>query len=142
MPKQTIFLETPVFMFSLLRIFEFFWRNNWRSIFDVVERLCYCRFLYAQKYLRISNLDTIFFFVVFDISIKLWLKRYLSSLLIILQLNEKRNFVFLIVYTSSLRMSFILFLLLKISYFPNFSTSRVKISCSRIMNMHNVPMSA
>ena len=43
-PKQTIFLETPVFLFSLLRIFD--------GIFDViidhpyltylVKRLCYC----------------------------------------------------------------------------------------------------
>ena len=40
MPKQTIFLETPVFMFLLLKIFDGdFWRNNWQSIFDVVERL-------------------------------------------------------------------------------------------------------
>ena len=22
--------------------FHYFWRNNWRSIFDVVKRLCYC----------------------------------------------------------------------------------------------------
>ena len=33
--------ETPVFMFSLLRFFTNFWRNNWQFIFDVVERLCY-----------------------------------------------------------------------------------------------------
>ena len=33
MPKQKKILDTPVFMFSLLRIFIWdFWRNNWQSM--------------------------------------------------------------------------------------------------------------
>ena len=42
MPKQTIFLATPVFFGFITE--NFWWDflcNNWQSIFDVVERLCF-----------------------------------------------------------------------------------------------------
>ena len=42
MPKQTDFLETQFFfVFIAENFWRDFWHNNWRSIFDVVERLCY-----------------------------------------------------------------------------------------------------
>ena len=32
-----------------------FWCNNWRSIFDIVERLCYCELLHSEcKFLTMS----------------------------------------------------------------------------------------
>ena len=37
-PKQTIFLEKQVFLFTE-NLWRNLWRNNWQSIFDVVERL-------------------------------------------------------------------------------------------------------
>ena len=49
MPKWTIFEISFIWKYQSLSFhyWEYltnFWRNNWRSIIDVVERLCFCLF--------------------------------------------------------------------------------------------------
>ena len=55
--------ETPVFMFSCKTLTNF-WINNWRSIFDVVERLCL--WLHNQRTYLQMNRKMDFFRQAFD----------------------------------------------------------------------------
>ena len=56
MPKQTIFLETPFFVFITENFWRDFWCNNWRSIFDVVERLLSMCLIWILQLKLISQL--------------------------------------------------------------------------------------
>ena len=44
--------KTQVFVFITEILWPTFWRNNWRSIFDVVKRLSYCRYFCISWFKR------------------------------------------------------------------------------------------
>ena len=71
--------KTPVFYFITEILCQTFWRNKWRSIFDVVKNLCLCDFIcnscsssvtiFKDKYFSFMNLQVFCLVLSFLVSL-------------------------------------------------------------------------
>ena len=60
MPKWTIF-DTSVYVFvTEITYLTKIWRNNWWSIIDIVENLCYMHLSLAQNSTSVSDRNTVY----------------------------------------------------------------------------------
>ena len=71
--------KTPVFYFITEILCQTFWRNKWRSVFDVVKNLCLCDFIcnscsstvtiFKNKYFLFMNLQVFCLVLSFFVSL-------------------------------------------------------------------------